>query len=122
MSVWTGRMTLATAGTQTFSLGSFQPTWAHFDSTGVSARVQISHGNVDGGRQNNGGSYSDSSGSLSWDDNTACVVMYDRVAGSIVKVLEAQFMSFSIVGGIGQITYNVLTPNSTIKATILCGN
>lgn len=122
MSFWSGRITVSTTGTPSFTLGGFQPTWARFKvahQDGVSETCNhLSLGSTDGTRQNYTSNYTDGTGSENFDGNDKVILHHERSGGSLVSVLDASFNAFTATG----VKLNVTTASNAYKVHIECGN
>lgn len=117
-----GTVTLDTAGTQTFNLG-IAPTWVTLTVCASNATTDTvdhkSEGKATAVKQYCQSTFcDDSSGKRSFNSSAHVVQHYERVSGSITKVLSASFSAFTTNG----ITLNVDTPHSNYKVLIEAGN
>lgn len=114
MSNLDGGITLGTTGAaRTFTGFGFTPTHLTFRVGAKSASSsvdQFCYGTVDStGYMTYTSQFSDTTGAQSKAGTNKCIVHYERVAGVITKVLEADFHSFTSDG----FKLNVTTANSS---------
>lgn len=118
---WTGRFTFAGTGSQTITVGTFQPTGAKVTIGGKNAGDAFTHmsiGQTDGTRQNVQYTYGDTTGSSSGTSNTKIISHYERVSGVITEVFSAAFTSFGTSGANGTVTFSVTTNDTAYEPTI----
>jgi hypothetical protein len=121
MSYWSGRLTVGTTGTQSYTLGGFQPTWVRFKvghKDGVTETVNhLSLGTADGTRQNYTSNYTDATGSQDFDGNDKVILHHERVSGTLTPVLDAAFSIFTATG----VQLSVTTASTAYKVHVECG-
>lgn len=120
MSTFTGGLTFSSTGSSISYTGvGFQGNDLQLTvggKSGNSAVTQISIGNADGTRQNCISAFGDATSHKSTRVNTHCIQHYERVSGTITKVLEASFVSFDADGFTLNIT--VANVNYSVNATV----
>ncbi len=128
MARYLGYVTLSgTPGLKTFNLTGITtaPTWATLtvcEKSTTDTAAHTSEGKIlvtpNYTRQRCQSTYADTSGADSFNSSTHCVQHYERVSGSITKVLSASFDSFTSTG----IKLNVDIPNADYQLLIEAGD
>lgn len=107
-----GVITLGSAGSSTFNLGTpSTPTAASIivqnKTATAEAAKHVSIGSANGSSQRATSYFKDGASPSVFDSTTKCVAHYERVGGAVTEVLSAAFVAFTSSG----ITLNVTTPN-----------
>ncbi len=115
-----GNITLGSSGLQTFNLG-LAPTWATLtvcEKVGADSAAHKSEGKMTATKQVCHSTFSDTTGSDSFNSSAHVVQHYERVGGAITKILSASFDSFTASG----IKLNVDTANPNYQVLVEAGN
>lgn len=115
-----GPITLSLSGLRTFNIG-IAPTWLHLTVCEKITGDTVSHfsfGKAETGSQYCMSTFADTAGADSFNSSAHIVQHYERVGGSITKVLSASFDSFTATG----FKLNVDIPNSNYKVLVEAGN
>lgn len=118
-----GYITLAATGLNTFNLGfSTAPTWAEFIVSEKTTGDNVAHLSIGSAllstNQHCNSTYADAIDGDTFKSNAFVVQHYERVSGSITKILSASFDSFTTSG----IKLNVDIANNTYQVLVKAGN
>lgn len=122
MSYWTGRVTVSSTGSNSFTGVGFRPTWMRIRVSKKNSTTEtVCHlcmGSADGTNQNCSYIYGDSTSHKTDDMNTKLISHWERVSGTLTEVIAATFGSFDADG----FTINATTPSASYKVTVECGD